>query len=72
MRSISYCNRKSFVGYNALVAIAIEHIKRGVTPPAFDKEDIQTMNVNLDSQIFDEEYEVLGARPSQMHFTGPA
>jgi hypothetical protein len=62
VRSISYCNRKSYVGYNALVAIAIEQIKRGVTPPAFEKEDILMMDVELNSSTFDEDYELLGAR----------
>ena len=62
VKSIAYCSPKSFVGYNALVAIAIEQIKRGVTPPAFEKEDILTINVELDSPIFNEEYEMLGAR----------
>lgn len=64
VKSISYCNRKSFVGYNALVAIAIEQIKRGITPPAFEKEDILMIDVELNSPIFDEEYEMLGARPA--------
>lgn len=62
VKSISYCNRKSFVGYNALVAIAIEQMRRGVTPSAFEKEDILTIDVELDSPIFAEEYEMLGAR----------
>ncbi len=66
VKSISYCNRKSFVGYNALVAIAIEQIQRGVTPPAFETEDILTMNIDLDSPILNEEYEILGARPAIM------
>jgi len=64
VKSIAYCNRKSFIGYNALVAIAIEQIKRGVTPPAFEKEDILTMDVELGSPIFSEEYEMLGAQPA--------
>ncbi|MCA1643718.1 MAG: ATP-binding protein [Acidobacteria bacterium] len=62
VKSISYCNRKSFVGYNALVAITIEQIKRGITPPLFETENIVLMNVELDSPIFDEDYEMLGAR----------
>jgi hypothetical protein len=64
VKSIAYCNRKSFVGYNALVAIAIEQIKRGIIPSSFETEDILMMGVNLDSQIFDQEYEMVGARPA--------
>lgn len=64
VQSISYCNRKSFVGYNALVAIAIEQTKRGVNPPAFEREDIPMTGVELDSPVFNEEYEMLGARPA--------
>jgi hypothetical protein len=66
VKSIAYCNRKSLVGYNALVAIAIEQIKRGITPPAFENDDILTRNVEFDSAIFEEDYEILGARPAIM------
>jgi len=66
VKSISYCNRKSFVAYNALVAISIEQIKRGVIPPAFEKGGILTMDVELESLIVDEEYEVLGASRAPM------
>jgi hypothetical protein len=64
VKSIAYCNQKSFIGYNALVAIAIEQIKRGFTPPAFEQEKILMMDVELNSPIFDEEYEMLGAQPA--------
>ena len=64
VKSIAYCNRKSLIGYNALVAIAIEQIKRGITPSSFESEDILTMDIELDSPMFSEEYEILGARPS--------
>jgi hypothetical protein len=66
VKSISYCNHKSFVGYNALVAIAIEQMRRGITPSSFEREDIVTMDIELDSPIFDEDYELLGARPALM------
>lgn len=66
VKSIAYCNHKSFVGYNAIVAIAIEQIKRGVTPPVFETENILTMNIKLDSPVFNEDYEMLGARPAIM------
>jgi hypothetical protein len=66
VKSISHCNRKSFVGYSALVAIAIEQIKRNVTPQAFETEEIMTINVEPDSPLFNEEYEMLGVRPAPM------
>ncbi|MBC7933534.1 MAG: ATP-binding protein [Rubrivivax sp.] len=66
VKSISYCNRKSFVGYNALVAIAIEQIKRAITPTSFESENIVMMNIEIDSPIFNEDYEILGARPALM------
>jgi hypothetical protein len=62
VKSISYCNRKSFVAYNALVAIAIEQIQRGITPQSFEKEGILTTDVELASIIVNEEYEILGVR----------
>ncbi len=62
VKSICYCNRKSFVGYNALVAIAIEQSKRGITPPAFERNDILTTDIELNNLISSEEYEMLGAR----------
>ena len=66
VKSICYCNRKSYVGYNALVAIAIEQIKRGITPPVFEREDIKMTEAALDDPIFTEEYEMLGVRTAPM------
>jgi hypothetical protein len=62
VKSISYCNRKSMVGYNALVAIAIEQIKRGITPPIFEAEDLLKKDDELYSMILNEDYEMLGGR----------
>lgn len=69
VRSISYCNQKSFIGYNVLVARAIEQIARGDIPKEFEQEDISIRGVSLDSPIFRKEYELLGARPA---FSGGA
>ena len=71
VESITYCNRKSFVGYTALVAIAIEQLKRGITPELFERENILTKNIGFDGAVFDEavfeeEYEILGAQPAVM------
>jgi hypothetical protein len=66
VKSISYCRTKSFVAYTALVAIAIEQLSKGITPPIFTPGDIVTMGIELDSPIFNEQYEVLGARPALM------
>ncbi|SRR6266568_6467837 len=64
VKSIAYCNRKSFIGYNALVAIAIEQIRRGIVPEAFEREDLTTLEPSLDSPIYKESYELLGAKPA--------
>jgi hypothetical protein len=66
VKSISYCRKKSFVAYTALVAIAIEQLSKGITPPIFTPGEIVTMDIELDSPIFNEQYEVLGARPAIM------
>jgi hypothetical protein len=66
VKSIAYCNRKSFVGYNALVAIAIEQIKRSIAPTTFEREGILTEEPELHSLLLNEEYEMLGARPCIM------
>lgn len=44
------------------MAIAIEQLKRGISPPVFETKDIMTMNIELDSPIFMEPYEMLGVR----------
>lgn len=66
VRSISYCNKKSHTAYNALVAKAIEQIGRGVIPKEFERDDISITGVELDSPIFQEEYELLGSRPAMI------
>lgn len=64
VRSISYCNQKSFIGYNALVARAIEQIANGEIPKEFEREDISIRGITLDNPIFRKEYELLGAQPA--------
>lgn len=66
VRSISYCNQKSFIGYNALVARAIEQIGRGEIPKEFEREDISIRGVDLDSPNFHQKYELLGAQPATL------
>ncbi len=64
VKSIAYSNRKSFIGYNAMVAIAIEQIRRGLIPSAFERPELTTLEPKLDSPIYAENYELLGARPA--------
>ena len=64
VRSISYCNQKSFIAYNALVARAIDQIGRGEIPKEFEHENISISGIELNSPIFQEEYELLGAQPA--------
>lgn len=66
VRTISYCNKKSFIGYNALVARAMEQIGRGEIPNDFEREDITITGIDLNSPLFQKEYELLGARPALM------
>ncbi len=66
VKSIIYCNKKSYVGYNVLVVQAIEQIQRGEIPKEFEREDITLMNIELDNPVFKESYELLGARQATM------
>ncbi len=66
VKSIIYCNKKSYVGYNVLVVQALEQLQRGEIPKEFEREDITLMNVNLDDETFTESYELLGARQAIM------
>jgi Putative DNA-binding domain len=63
-KSIIYCNRKSFVGYNVIVVLAIEQIRLGKIPSQFERDDITLLNIELNDPIFSESYELLGAQAS--------
>lgn len=64
IRSISYCNKKSLIGYNVLAAKAMEQIKRGEKPKEFEREDIQ--HIDIEDPLFDEPFELLGGKPAIM------
>lgn len=63
VKSIMYCNEKSYVGYNVLVVKALAQLQLGQTPKEFEREDIVLMDIELDDSVFGESYEILGARP---------
>lgn len=66
VNTISYSNQKSFVGYNILVVRAINQIREGKIPKEFEREDILIDNIDLDSSLFHQEYELLGAQQALM------
>jgi hypothetical protein len=61
IKSIYYCNRKSYIGYIALVAIALEQMRKGIEPPIFEKGGPTLLDIDLDDPVFKEPYEILGA-----------
>ena len=66
VKSIIYCNEKSYVGYNVLIVKAIEQIQLGNIPDEFEREDITLMNIELNDPVFNESFELLGARPATL------
>ena len=63
IKSIAYCERKSTVGYNAMVAIVIEKIRRDITPTEFERNNLLEES-QIDRELFDDAYDLLGARPA--------
>lgn len=64
IRAIIYCNKKSYVGYNAVAIITVEQIKRGQQPEYFEREDIFLDDIDLKDEVFHQSYVLGGGQPA--------
>jgi hypothetical protein len=66
VKAIIYCNKKSYVGYNAVTIISIEQIKRRQKVEYLESHDLPLHGITLDDPVFHEDYVVLGGTPGAM------
>ena len=66
VKSVIYCNKKSYVGYNVLVVQALEQLQREEIPIEFEREERTILDFEFDDSVFKESYELMGARPATL------